>query len=390
MGLGPLRRTYSCADGFWMEVSLPPAIVVRQLFRQQERRKKTYQKWLDHAYEYIWKASKPTSEQLVSFSSDFQRQFAAAGAFDRYEQGAPERLRLKAQFGWALDAKVFWPVTFGLNFGSPAGAYVERMLMFTQIGSEVSRAKASTYAAPLCLSWTRHCLERLCKRRDITDPSCLEAELAQDTDNIAREIAVAATHGLIKNILTDDGQGSVAWVPYNHGILICSGRYFAAPNESQEMGFKFSFSKQRFTNVYVNEELFARDESGRRLFFNDKMLVVSWAISTFVSESQLTAVQKRYVNDFNAFFAALPPERIQLAYECWFNPARKSRQADRSPGSLGQTVAELQERIVSHLEDPAFPIESRYPAMILLHEDMSNKEFQKIVTEHQSGTTKNL
>ncbi|MBB3909724.1 hypothetical protein [Sphingomonas desiccabilis] len=350
-----------------MEVSVPSHYVVRQLLRDQKRRKDAYRSWFDRAYEDSWKSRqpmpKPSAAKLITFAKNFVAQFEEANAFNRRDTGSIERLRLKAEAGFSTDAHVLWPVTFGLNRLNPDPVYAEQALMLVRTGAKITRNKVSVYEAPLCFCWTKHALERICERTSIGN-NLLPVLTALSSESI-RRLALLLGHGLQKRTVDPLNPGITAWMPFLDGMAVFTHRLVAAPNYALDVGWKFSFTRQRFSQTYLKKDLLLpRTADSCR---GDNQLVAAvWFMTTFVGRHQLSSDQLKYISAVNRLIKAAPPALVQEAYEAWFDPDTINQPGDEEvvypDGEAGIALAAA----VDALGRPFFKALARDPVVYLL------------------------
>jgi hypothetical protein len=201
----------------------------------------------------------------------------------------------------------------------------------------------------------------------------LETILQATTLDVARDVAVAATHDLFKVYDKGDAWGQTAWVPYRNGLLILTGRYIAAPTTSHEVGWRFSFIKQNFTNVYIKKDLLQGD--GASPAVAGRLIAASWFVTTFIGKDQLSETQRRYSAAFEHLLASLPPERCTAAYRSWFDPDLVYREEGASPAALNSEAMLAQQAVIDLLQGPDFRALPRGPVAQLLDADLTSKQF---------------
>lgn len=340
-------------------------------------RKKAYRAWFEIVFAEPRGRERLRGEALRQFALAFDAQLEAAGAFDLRAEGTPETLLLKTSRSYSSRGTVLWPVGLATKMPDIADGYSEEALMLVRTGMSFHPAKVVLHEAPFWLCLTRHCLERLIERDGVGDD--LPVDLPPAWSVLRNRAGLALANGIA--IEVDDGEWSrTAFVPHQGGLFVLTNRLVAGPTFYDDLGFKFNLTKRHSSNTYIKRGLVAP------AYLNPKggVCVSTWVATTYLAQDQLSAGQRKYVNQFEEWVALQTEADTRLAVQMQFDPDFTfipSRHLAHS--SVG--VEQLLEKLRRSVESPAFKPHARVPVGYLIEPDMDSRAYRAALRDRMSA-----
>lgn len=360
-----------------MQIDLPPVISVKRFLREQRARKKALRSWCEAAFAGHYAAGRLKGQRLRQFAQDYGDQLKAAGAFDLEAENTPDLLLIKTARSYSARGTVLWPVGLATNTASVADAYSEEAIMLVGTGMSFHPTKVIVHEAPFWVCLTRHCLERLVERYGVAGD--LAANLPSACSTLLDRAGLALAHGIA--IEVDEGEWSrTAFVPHSGGLLVLTNRLVAAPRYYEDLGFKFNFVTQRYSDTYIKRGLLAPAADTPA----GGACISTWVATTYLAPEQLSPAQRTYANRFEEWAKLKTRCDKRLAVQVQFDPDftyRPERQAAHFDEEGERTVRALQQS----LQGVSFKPHPRAPVSYLIEPDMDSRGYQAALLERMSS-----
>jgi hypothetical protein len=345
-------------------------VVTDRLFREQWSRKKALRARIDEIWEKDWKTL-PSGKggSQAKFATDYEEALRAAGAFQFTESGDLNRTRLNATHTFKLRSYLLLPVTIGQRRDGESAFYTEEMAMLTRAGADISKRRVIAHQAPLCLLYSRHFLERLFDRGNVS--ADITTQLNEDAVEIARKLAFALSVGLAKTEFSENG-GQAAFVPYRAGLIIFASKVLAGRTSDENFGWKFDFTRQKYSRPYLKADLIKDAAKSAEARADNKMLVQSWYAATYVSDAMLSQAQRKFVSDFEAVYSGVKASEIDQAFQLLFDPDFKKRPDKCSFIELTDELQSAFDHVERSLENDSLRVHGKYPVMFIVDDQATS------------------
>lgn len=357
-----------------MNVELSPHLLVRQFLKRQRHRKQAYRDWFDHVYARDWATGNPKGQQIHSMSLEYLDQLRNAGATDLRQAGSPAKLKLRSASGFDVSGFALWPIALGTSPGEVDEAFSEQALMIVRLGASFTSKKVAAHEAPLAMGLTRHAIERMMERGALS--SDIDADLHKAAPHLLGDIALALAFSIAKTAEGEPHWAGTAFVPFAGGMVIVTNRMMTSGRLNQDFGWRFNFTKRRYTWCYLKPDLML-DSPDRSMEMGGCAQLSTWFVTTFVARNQLYPDQRAYLDAFSAWRNAMSERDRYLAIRIQTDPdfrfdEKKHRMRDFPDDD--DTVDRLRYMLTSS----AFPMHEREAFAFLIEAGTGTRAFQRL------------
>lgn len=350
-------------------------IYVERFFREGWQRKQALRSNIDEIYATCWQGKpRPNVAGLIDFAAMYERAVTEAGAFAAERNAPIERLKVKTTKPYEFSAFVLFPITVAQPIHDGSLGHTQDFMMLNRVGTSIAINKVIAHQSPLGLYFSKHALERFCERGE-NSPD-VESLVVSNAISIAQRLTLLQFSGVVKFASEQGDWGAVsAFVPFLGGMMIFSSHYLSGMGYDENLGWKFNFTKNRYSYRYLKPELILPETTIR----GGVTTYRTWYAATYVGSDQLSSAQRDYVRAVDRVFASTSQATFEATFKLQLDPDTVSR-ADRYAGLGSEIDPAALSSALALLDGPAFQVPDRVPAGLLVEDRTNTEDLRTVIS----------
>lgn len=365
-------------------VVIPPKYIINHFFREHTRKADQFSESVTRLIEQYWpRANSKVPKRKrghATFSKDYENLLLEVGAFGI----GKTRITSAISKEDAVTGYVLRPIGLGQGGFESTAPYIEDAAMVMQASASLRNNKATISESPTGIVLTRHMLERLCERQQISEELIIPV-LSRQIYELTQSLALTLELQIVKTAAAADNINIVTSVPSMDGLLIMNMRLLIASSEDSVMGWKADLPKRRVQTFYLNEGWLIDPSKRSDVSSEREVCTRIWCCTTYLQYGILRPEQIQYAKDFEDFRNSISSAAIQSALIRCFDP-RQTRQLLRGIEiDLDGTQLD-QARRLNKLLSTWLQAEPRLPLCTLMPPGVSGAEFREVVRKASIST----